>query len=91
MNYKINLKYIFQVLILFKTTQCSQEEEINKRFVKLEQDVSLILNENGLLRRKTHLIHKNEGIISNIKWCLDLIAWSNEKGIRIYNTAKKKK
>jgi len=31
-------------LILIKINQCSHEEDINKRFVRLEQDVSILLN-----------------------------------------------
>jgi hypothetical protein len=30
-------------------------------------------------RRKTHVLHEGEGIIRNIKWCNDLIAWSNDR------------
>ena len=30
-------------------------------------------------RRKTNILHEGEGIIRNIKWLNDLIAWSNEK------------
>jgi len=31
-------------LILIKINQCSHEEDINKRFVRLEQEVSILLN-----------------------------------------------
>ncbi len=41
-------------------------------------------------RRKTTIIHENEGFIRNIKWCSDLIAWSNEKGVKIYSTTEKR-
>ena len=30
-------------------------------------------------RRKTQIIHEGEGIIRNIKWRNDLIAWCNDK------------
>ena len=41
-------------------------------------------------RRKTNILHEGEGIIRNIKWCNDLIAWSNEKGIKIYSMNEKR-
>lgn len=30
-------------------------------------------------RRKTSIIHEGEGVIRNIKWSNDLIAWSNDR------------
>jgi hypothetical protein len=40
----------------------------------------LVLNEKGFMgRRKTNVLHEGEGIIRNIKWCNDLIAWSNDR------------
>lgn len=33
-------------------------------------------------RRKTNILHEGEGIIRNIKWSEDLIAWSNDKVVK---------
>lgn len=41
-------------------------------------------------RRKMNIIHEGEGVIRNIKWCGDLIAWSNEKGVKIYSLSEKR-
>jgi hypothetical protein len=41
-------------------------------------------------RRKTSILHEGEGLIRSIKWCNDLIAWSNEKGVKIYSIAEKR-
>lgn len=42
----------------------------------------LVLNERGFMgRRKTNILHEGEGIIRNIKWSNDLIAWSNDRVI----------
>ncbi|RMZ95803.1 vacuolar sorting-associated 41 -like protein, partial [Brachionus plicatilis] len=54
-------------------------------------DTKLVLVERGFMgRRKTSVLHQGEGIIRNIKWCNDLIAWSNEKGVKIYSLAESK-
>jgi hypothetical protein len=53
--------------------------------------LKLVLVERGFMgRRKTTIIHENEGIIRSIKWCSDLIAWSNEKGVKIYSITEKR-
>ena len=62
------------------------EPNFSRSFSFLTGDTRLILNKT---RRTRHIIHDNEGKISNIKWCQDLIAWSNQKGVRIYSTTKK--
>ena len=39
-----------------------------------------MLNEKGFMgRRKTTVLQDNQGTIRNIKWCMDMIAWSNER------------
>ena len=62
------------------------ESNFSRSFSFLTGDTRLILNKP---RHTRHIIHDNEGIISNIKWCQNLIAWSNQKGVKIYSTAKK--
>lgn len=39
----------------------------------------LVLNEKGFMGRRNRILHEGEGIIRNIKWSNDLIAWSNDK------------
>ncbi len=41
-------------------------------------------------RRKNVILHEGEGIIRNIKWSNELIAWSNDKGVKIYSTSLKR-
>ncbi len=41
-------------------------------------------------RRKTQIIHEDEGLIRNIKWSNDLIAWCNEKGVKVYSLTEKR-
>ena len=54
-------------------------------------DTKLVINEKGFMgRRKTQIIHEGEGIIRNIKWSNDLIAWSNDKGVKIYSIGEKR-
>lgn len=54
-------------------------------------DTKLVLVERGFMgRRKTTILHQGEGIIRNIKWCNDLIAWSNEKGVKIFSLTENK-
>lgn len=42
-------------------------------------DTKLVLNEKGFMGRRNRVLHEGEGIIRNIKWSNDLIAWSNDK------------
>lgn len=54
-------------------------------------DTKLVLTEKGFMgRRKTNILHEGEGIIRAIKWNNDLIAWSNEKGVKIYSVTEKR-
>lgn len=41
-------------------------------------------------RRKTSILHEGEGLIRNVKWAGDMIAWSNDKGVKIYSLNEKK-
>ncbi|CAF0718867.1 unnamed protein product [Brachionus calyciflorus] len=67
------------------------EPNFSQTFSYVTGDTRLVLIERGFMgRKKTHIIHENEGIIRNIKWSYDLIAWSNEKGVKIYSLTDKK-
>ncbi len=52
-------------------------------------DTKLVLVERGFMgRRKTSVLHgdgsgASEGLIRAIKWNGELIAWSNEKGVKV--------
>ncbi|KZS87523.1 vacuolar protein sorting-associated protein 41 [Sistotremastrum niveocremeum HHB9708] len=49
----------------------------------------IVLHEKGWLGHRETLIHRGEGPIWNIKWCGALIAWANDKGVKIYDTASR--
>lgn len=50
-----------------------------------------MLVERGFMgRRKTSILHEGEGLIRSIKWNEDLIAWSNDKGVKIYSISEKR-
>lgn len=52
----------------------------------------LVLHEKGFLgRSKSTILHQGEGTIRNIQWCGDLIAWANDQGVRVYDTAEKRR
>jgi hypothetical protein len=54
-------------------------------------DTKLVLVERGFMgRRKTSVLHENEGLVRSIKWNDDLIAWSNDKGVKIYSIVEKR-
>ncbi|XP_045167945.2 vacuolar protein sorting-associated protein 41 homolog isoform X2 [Mercenaria mercenaria] len=56
----------------------------SKQFVT--GDDKLILNERGLFRsHKTRVLHQGEGAIRQIKWKGELIAWSNDFGVKVYD------
>ncbi|CAI9735685.1 sorting-associated 41 homolog isoform X1 [Octopus vulgaris] len=49
-------------------------------------DDKLVLGEKNFLGRyKNYVLHKGEGPIRNIKWKSFLIAWANDKGVKIYD------
>lgn len=56
------------------------EPSFHQTFSFVTGDTKLVLNEKGFMgRKKTNILHDGEGIIRNIKWSGDLIAWSNDK------------
>lgn len=49
------------------------------------------MNEKGIFgRNKTSVLHEGEGLIRTIKWCGNFIAWSNNKGVKIYAINEKR-
>ncbi|XP_078322201.1 vacuolar protein sorting-associated protein 41 homolog isoform X1 [Crassostrea virginica] len=54
-------------------------------------DDKLILNEKGGLfyRHKTTLLHQGEGLIREIKWKGDFIAWTNDHGVKIFDMSSR--
>ncbi|XP_065929628.1 vacuolar protein sorting-associated protein 41 homolog isoform X2 [Magallana gigas] len=50
-------------------------------------DDKLILNERGGLfnRHKSTLLHQGEGLIREIKWKGEFIAWTNDHGVKIFD------
>ncbi|KAG0246211.1 hypothetical protein B0O80DRAFT_409983 [Mortierella sp. GBAus27b] len=62
----------------------------SRRFVSGGMAGQLVLNEKGLfgnwLGNGDVVLHSGEGPIYAIKWRGNLIAWSNDKGIKIYDT-----
>uniref|UniRef100_A0A673C4M9 Vacuolar protein sorting-associated protein 41 homolog n=1 Tax=Sphaeramia orbicularis TaxID=375764 RepID=A0A673C4M9_9TELE len=54
--------------------------------------VSLLLYERNWLNRwKTSVLHEGEGIITNIQWRANLIAWANNVGVKIYDISTKQR
>ncbi|XP_048576551.1 vacuolar protein sorting-associated protein 41 homolog isoform X2 [Nematostella vectensis] len=50
----------------------------------------LTLTERGWFRNKTTVLHEGEGAIRTIKWRATFIAWSNDVGVRVFDTSSKK-
>ncbi|KAJ6522772.1 hypothetical protein DFH09DRAFT_1191159 [Mycena vulgaris] len=48
---------------------------------------NLILHEKGWLGHKETVLHQGEGPIWQIRWRGNLIAWANDFGVKIYDTA----
>ncbi|KAH8118877.1 vacuolar assembling protein VPS41 [Phellopilus nigrolimitatus] len=48
---------------------------------------SLVLHEKGWLGHKETVLHTGEGPIWTARWCGNLIAWANDLGVKIYDTA----
>ncbi|KAF9428093.1 Vacuolar protein sorting-associated protein 41 [Podila epigama] len=59
----------------------------SKQFVSGGMAGQLILNEKGWFGNRDVVLHSGEGPIYAIKWCGNLIAWSNDLGVKIYDTA----
>ncbi|KAF9282310.1 Vacuolar protein sorting-associated protein 41 [Mortierella alpina] len=57
-----------------------------RQFVSGGMAGQLILNEKGWLGNRDTVLHSGEGPIYAIKWCGNLIAWSNDLGVKIYDT-----
>lgn len=58
-----------------------------KQFVSGGMAGQLVLNEKGWLGNKDTVLHSGEGTILGVKWQNNLIAWANERGVKIYDTA----
>ncbi|KAI0265207.1 vacuolar assembling protein VPS41 [Gloeopeniophorella convolvens] len=48
---------------------------------------TLVMHEKGWLGHKASALHSGEGPIWNIRWRGTLIAWANELGVKVYDTA----
>lgn len=57
-----------------------------RQFVSGGMAGQLILNEKGWFGNRDVVLHSGEGPIYAIKWCGNLIAWSNDLGVKIYDT-----
>ncbi|KAF9570876.1 Vacuolar protein sorting-associated protein 41 [Mortierella alpina] len=57
-----------------------------RQFVSGGMAGQLILNEKGWFGNRDTVLHSGEGPIYAIKWCGNLIAWSNDLGVKIYDT-----
>nr|CAB3267642.1 Vacuolar protein sorting-associated protein 41 [Phallusia mammillata] len=52
----------------------------------------LILSERSWLRRSQQTqLHSGEGLVRNIKWRSTLIAWANDKGVKVYDTKQNRR
>ncbi|KAG0031903.1 Vacuolar protein sorting-associated protein 41 [Podila clonocystis] len=58
----------------------------SKQFVSGGMAGQLILNEKGWFGNRDVVLHSGEGPIYAIKWRGNLIAWSNDLGVKIYDT-----
>ncbi|KAG0255570.1 Vacuolar protein sorting-associated protein 41 [Mortierella polycephala] len=57
-----------------------------RQFVSGGMAGQLILNEKGWFGNRDVVLHSGEGPIYAIKWCGNFIAWSNDLGVKIYDT-----
>lgn len=51
----------------------------------------LMYERNWLNRWKTSVLHEGEGMITNVKWRANLIAWANNVGVKIYDITSKQR
>uniref|UniRef100_A0A3B5QKV9 Vacuolar protein sorting-associated protein 41 homolog n=1 Tax=Xiphophorus maculatus TaxID=8083 RepID=A0A3B5QKV9_XIPMA len=51
----------------------------------------LLYERNWLNRWKTVVLHEGEGTITNVKWRVNLIAWANNLGVKIYDFSTKQR
>ncbi|KAM3580631.1 Vacuolar protein sorting-associated protein 41 [Umbelopsis sp. WA50703] len=58
-----------------------------RQFVSGGMAEQLIMNEKGWLGHKDVVLHANEGPIYSIKWRGNFIAWANDTGVKMYDTA----
>ncbi|KAF9186758.1 Vacuolar protein sorting-associated protein 41 [Haplosporangium sp. Z 767] len=58
-----------------------------RQFVSGGMAGQLILNEKGWFGNRDVVLHSGEGPIYAIKWCGNFIAWSNDLGVKIYDTS----
>jgi len=47
----------------------------------------LLLNSRGWLGSKDHLLHSGEGAVRTARWAGALIAWANDAGVKLYDSA----
>lgn len=52
---------------------------------------ALIHREKGWLGHKESVLHAGEGPVWQVRWKSNLIAWGNDKGVRVYDTNTKQK
>ena len=62
-----------------------------RRFVSGGQAGQLLLSSKGWLGSMDRTIHTGEGPITVVRWRGSLIAWANEKGVKIYDIGAQQK
>ncbi|KAF4697498.1 Vacuolar protein sorting-associated protein 41 [Perkinsus olseni] len=55
------------------------------------EDYKLVLTKRGTVFNNNSILHSGEGTITNIKWMNNMIAWTNLKGMKIYDISSKHK
>ncbi|KAF4653673.1 Vacuolar protein sorting-associated protein 41, partial [Perkinsus olseni] len=55
------------------------------------EDYKLVLTKRGTLFNNNSILHSGEGTITNIEWMNNMIAWTNLKGMKIYDISSKHK
>lgn len=51
------------------------------------EDGRLVLVRKGVLGFRREVIHRGEGFITGVAWSGRLLAWSNDRGVKVYNVA----
>lgn len=47
----------------------------------------LVLNSKGWLGDRNHVLHSGEGTVHAVRWMGTFIAWANDVGVKVYNSA----
>ncbi|KAF9307478.1 Vacuolar protein sorting-associated protein 41 [Mortierella antarctica] len=81
-NYVFNYKRPVKAVAL----EPDYAKSTSKQFVSGGMAGQLILNEKGWFGNRDVVLHSGEGPIYAIKWRSNLIAWSNDLGVKIYDT-----